>query len=157
MIQTQFHHWMLGKLPACNTTVSDFMVNFSNLFPFHSEVCVGGAECTSIVGMRHDVGPLTTETLQADGGMRRRLLLLRHRHRCCLRHVRRHRDVPDAVDVHRRHWALAVLQAVDRHLGDAVVVYEGAGHHEAVEYLMAVELKHAAADIEDRWQAGGQD
>ena len=56
-------------------------------------------------------------------------------------------DVADAAEVHRRHRALAVLQAVDRHLGDAVVVHEGAGHHEAVEYLMTVELQHAA-DIE---------
>ena len=51
-----------------------------------------------------------------------------------------------------------MLQAVDGHLGDAVVVDEGAGHHEAVEYLMTVELKHAVgdrwrgkADIEIRW------
>ena len=28
MIQNKFHHWMLGKLPACNTTVSDFMGDF---------------------------------------------------------------------------------------------------------------------------------
>ena len=68
-------------------------------------------------------------------------------------------DVADAAEVHRRHRALAVLQAVDRHLGDAVVVHEGAGHHEAVEYLMTVELKHAVGetvgggktDIEIRW------
>ena len=69
-----------------------------------------------------------------------------HRRRLC---HGRPRDVPDAVDVDGRDWALAVLQAVDRHLGDAVVVDEGAGHHEAVEYLMAVELKHAAAAVAD--------
>ena len=76
-----------------------------------------------------------------------------HRRRPC---HGRPRDVPDAVDVDGRDWALAVLQAVDRHLGDAVVVDEGAGHHEAMEYLMTVELKHAAAaaDIDIRWHGG---
>ena len=41
MVQTQIHHSMLGKLPAYNTTVSDFMGDFSNLFLYCNLRCGG--------------------------------------------------------------------------------------------------------------------
>ena len=39
MIQTQIHLSMLCKLTASNTTVSDFMGDFSNLSLYCNEVC----------------------------------------------------------------------------------------------------------------------
>ena len=41
MIQTQIHRSMLGKLPAYNTTVSDFMGDFSNLSLYCNLRCGG--------------------------------------------------------------------------------------------------------------------
>ena len=52
-----------------------------------------------------------------------------------------HFSVDIFVEINMWHGTLSRLQSVDGHVGDAVVVDECPGYHEAVEYLVAVELK----------------
>ena len=84
---------------------------------------------TVVPNLKHYIFIFLSDTLSCDC-QHWRLVLLRRRGR-----------IHHALGVHGLQRALPVLEPVHGQEGDAVVVHERAGDHEAVEDLVAVELE----------------